>query len=152
MAEDPQLKNLFEYTKFHIGVYISITSAILAGISFDHFNRCFFIPILAFVVAGMCGGAIGSSIPFYEKLKSDENQSNGFIDAKWIITYKLWIIIEHAAFWIGVVLFLLVLFFSENGSTQTSSPGITISGSRIDNAGSITITDNELRVDPPPAK
>ena len=55
------------------------------------------------------------------------------------------------ALWIVLALVPIILMFvlpteATNGN-QTNSRGITISGTRIEDAGSITISDTELRIE-----
>ncbi len=111
--EDPQLKFLFDYTVFHIGIYITLTTAILAAFEYGTgTDRLLLMPILCFVGAGACGGVIGSSIPH-------QSGFNQFIKGKWIgIGYKSWIRLQHACFWFGVVALIAVVFNQQPNSTQ----------------------------------
>jgi len=58
----PRSKILFEYTKFHIGVYLTLVTALVAVLGFGRANGwtaeprlriALFIPILCLVVAGI---------------------------------------------------------------------------------------------------
>jgi putative Mn2+ efflux pump MntP len=64
MKEDPRLSNLLTYTTFHLGVYISLVTAII-GVGL--LNVGINILILRWsagwiLVAGMFGGVVGSNI------------------------------------------------------------------------------------------
>jgi hypothetical protein len=69
---DDQLKIIFDYTKFHIGMYTTLIAGIIGVFSNDSFKDHYtgMLPyirasIVLFVVAGMAGGLIASSIPHY---------------------------------------------------------------------------------------
>jgi len=103
-----QLKNLFEYTKFHIGLYATALAATIATtLRADPdgpINRLHGV-ILCFCLAGLCGGIIASSIcehPTYSKFEKAKLGPLGIP----LFTFKIWAAFEHSAFWTGV--FLLV--------------------------------------------
>ncbi len=77
--EDKRLDRLFEYTKFHIGIYLSAASGLVAliGLSAKAEEGAFIIklvgspPALAIsfvlmIIAGMAGGILASSTTEYE--------------------------------------------------------------------------------------
>jgi hypothetical protein len=114
-AMDPELeklKMLFDYTKFHIGVYTTIAT-IFGGLfaAGDKVPIKFYPPLLmasiiSICVAGWAGGTIASSIPGYSsyttfwKAPIAPLTFTGF-------KAEYWTYIEHTAFWVAVVLALL---------------------------------------------
>ena len=70
---DEQLKHLFEYTKFHVGMYTTLIAAIVALFAGDVMKNSAYITMIPFLgvsvvfflFAGMCGGLVASSIPFF---------------------------------------------------------------------------------------
>lgn len=67
-----QLKLLFDYTKFHIGLYTTLTAAYIALMTSDY-GKKFSTPnmyqvlgaVVMFLVAGFAGGIIASSCTHY---------------------------------------------------------------------------------------
>lgn len=116
-----KFKLLFDYTKFHIGVYLTFTAAmatILAADQNTFFGSIVFNPVMIFfaaasmVIAGMSGGIIVSSLcdPNCRSREKGvdhsfesfwEDQDLGPLDSEWFKTKK-WARIEHVSFWIAV--------------------------------------------------
>jgi hypothetical protein len=108
-----QLKLLFDYTKFHVGLYAAVATIFGALIAADKAQLKFeptllFASVIFICIAGLAGGLIASSISGYDGYTN-------FWDAK-IAPYwwpndgsrpKYWTYIEHTAFWISVVLAIL---------------------------------------------
>jgi hypothetical protein len=114
---DDQLKTLFEYTKFHIGMYTTLIAAIIGVFANDDLKSAYtgLVPfvkwaIVAFVVAGMAGGLVASSIPFYGTFKSFSQAKLGPWSLK-AVPAILCTHIEHTAFWAGCVLMAFGLFW-----------------------------------------
>jgi sulfite exporter TauE/SafE len=106
-----QLKLLFDYTKFHIGLYTTIATifgALVAAGSSDRalfkFNmRFLFLAVIFMALAGIAGGVVASSIPQYRGYRA--------FWAAWIgpmrwraLKAEYWTYIEHTMFWISVFL------------------------------------------------
>jgi hypothetical protein len=118
-----QLKQIYDYAKFHIGLYATVNTALVAIASFSFkdnqlllpYRWCFFIIFLFFLLAGVGGGLVASHIAYS---KWEPAQVNKLLDGftqptvsnpfKWS-QYKLFTVIEHYAFWAGVVFGLVVL-------------------------------------------
>jgi hypothetical protein len=104
---DSQLKNLLDYTIFHIGVYISLFSGLVAFLSFRKPTGTPYCLIMAsivlFLLAGAAGGIIGSNIPNSSKWSDYSVKKLGPWGFKWL-TYEYWAHIEHAAFWLAAFL------------------------------------------------
>lgn len=139
VKQDPQLKLLFDYTLWHIGLYVTLTTGILAVLYKTSSKRdlLFLVPIIFFVGAGMCGGIIGSNIPSYATYSARHLTIIGmskdhkgpvetpFLEGQYKVffsnpkTYKEWIQLEHELFWAGVLLMVLFvglqILISKNG-------------------------------------
>ncbi len=113
MADDKRLERLYDYTKWHIGIYLALGSGIVAGIGFmfrdtkpwQHLLHGPFL-LLAFftmVGAGIAGGVIGSSLACTEKWEDFWDKDQGFWGIP-ILTGKTWTHIEHACFWLSLCL------------------------------------------------
>ena len=103
---DGQLKNLLDYTIFHIGAYISLFSALVAFLSFRKPTGFPYILIIAsivlLVIAGAAGGVIGSNIPNYAKWSDFSTVTIGPWGTKvFAVTVTSWARIEHGAFWLA---------------------------------------------------
>ena len=104
---DDQLKQLFDYTKFHIGMYTSLIAAIIGVFANDTLKDQYCGMVLyikcsvaLFVLAGMAGGLIASSIPFFTSFDAFRAARLGpwhlkLVPAVWCTH------IEHTAFWLG---------------------------------------------------
>ena len=116
---DDQLKHLFEYTKFHIGMYTTLVAAIIGVFATDSLKADAYgtmIPFLEwsialFLVAGMFGGLVASSIPFY-KTFDDFSKAKllPWVCRSWGIPSTLCATLEHLAFWIGCLVAVIGLF------------------------------------------
>lgn len=117
---DDQLKNLFDYTKFHIGMYTTLLAGIVGVFATDSLKRDAYpkmIPFLEgsvvlFLLAGMFGGLVASSIPYFKTF-------DAFCQAKlapWSTSHNkgipsiICMHLEHLAFWLGCVVAVVGLF------------------------------------------
>ncbi len=111
---DKSLELLFDYTKFHIGVYLALTSAYvtLAGTKSGEcpwgvtMSPCLVIPaIVMFGVAGLAGGVIASSITQTgaKDTKTFLRESAGPWGTQ-LFRVIYWTWLEHTAFWFGLIL------------------------------------------------
>ncbi|MEO1005516.1 MAG: hypothetical protein AAFW67_06615 [Cyanobacteria bacterium J06638_38] len=109
--ENAQLDRLLTYTTFHIGVYISLITAIIgAGILGKIDHPLFRLAAICFLISGVCGGVIGSNLPEFADYASFSQAKLGAYGLK-LFNYKKWIFIEHTAFWIGVLPIALAYIF-----------------------------------------
>jgi hypothetical protein len=109
---EAQLDRLLTYTTFHLGVYISLITAIIGAGIFGKIDRPLFrFAAFCFLISGVCGGVIGSNIPEFADYQSYSQAKLGAYGLK-IFDYKTWIVIEHTAFWLGVVPIALAYIFS----------------------------------------
>ena len=113
---DDQLKQLFDYTKFHIGMYTTLIAGIV-GVFTNVYGKAQYTPmigyiqwsVVAFVVAGMAGGLVASSIPHFSKFEDFKKASLGPWSTK-IFPSMLCIHVEHSAFWAGCFIAVYGLF------------------------------------------
>jgi hypothetical protein len=106
-----QLKLLFDYTKFHIGLYTTVAT-IFGGLvaASDKvpfkFHPTLLLSAVGFIcIAGIAGGTIASSIPGYSSYKEFWNAPIAPFKFKGMKA-EYWTYVEHGAFWIAVVLAL----------------------------------------------
>jgi hypothetical protein len=106
---DEQLKQLMDYTKFHIGLYSTISTLLIAFVSTDTAGRvspvfmCWLLATLALLlVAGMAGGLIGSSVPDHSTYDEFMKQRLGPWSRQWIVAREC-IHLEHTAFWMAAL-------------------------------------------------
>jgi hypothetical protein len=118
---DTGLELLFDYTKFHIGVYLTLAAAYITlatskiGDTLPKLNPYFVWPAVIFIIiAGFAGGVIASSITQCgcTTVADFLNQSTGPWDTH-LLTGWWWTYIEHTTFWIGIVCVVLSFAFSE---------------------------------------
>ena len=110
-----QVKLLFDYTKFHIGLYTTVTAAYIAVMASDYGKRVFFVPdrrlvwsaVVMFLVAGFAGGIIASSCPHYPRLDALMAAKIAPFTDRRGFTGRTWTYIEHTAFWVGIILAIL---------------------------------------------
>jgi hypothetical protein len=107
-----RLKLVFDYTKFHIGLYTGTAGVLIALATF---GNSFPIPVWlvkvalgALVVAGMAGGLIASNIPYcrdFESLAGEKAEPLklwwGFSLFRLKFGFVAWL--EHFAFWAAVL-------------------------------------------------
>jgi hypothetical protein len=101
-----QIKLLFEYTKFHIGLYASLIAALVGLMKLggqqipDGLLRYLQVTLVCFVIAGAAGGVIAStiSVDYMALVRQDAIGPFGFN----VLSYTWWAHIEHFAFWLGI--------------------------------------------------
>jgi hypothetical protein len=108
--EDARLNRLFDYTKFHIGLYTTAAGALLAAYAskdLEIFQKTLQlhpvlveISILSMLAAGLAGGIVASSCTIFESFDRLWSSKVGPFGLKWL-TGETWAKIEHTAFWIS---------------------------------------------------
>jgi len=113
-AKYKSLVLLFEYTKFHIGLYLTLTAAYLGAATatisgstlFDLTEIFVIIAVVAIVLAGMCAGVIASSIT-QTKSRSTEEFLKTQIGPTGLTHFNnhagWWVCWEHRLFWVGLI-------------------------------------------------
>lgn len=152
-----QIKLLFDYTKFHIGLYTTLAGVLIAAMGSNfardwHVCRALIGGAVFFIaLAGLFGGIVASSLPYLVPRKSlalgrvDSNTDNtiydleigpltadkpesklSFLKAK-LRTYTH---LEHAAFWIAIVLVLLPFApaLREPANSRTNASSVEVNG------------------------
>ena len=102
------LELLFDYTKFHIGLYLTLTAAFIgvakAGVLTLRAEWIFWSAVWAFVLAGLAGGVIASSITQTSTRNAAEFLESAIGPWNWdAFKARYWTWIEHTAFWIGLL-------------------------------------------------
>ena len=116
-ARQKGLELLFDYTKFHIGLYLTLTASYIAVAAANIDKkpiltlRCSFLfwaAVVAFMIAGLAGGVIASSITQTEARSTEAflKSKIGPWEWKWKWVYfaaRKWTWIEHTSFWVGLI-------------------------------------------------
>jgi hypothetical protein len=114
-----QVKLIYDYAKFHIGLYATVNTALVAVLSFadknfkEHYRGLFLIIFLCFLAAGIGGGLVASHIVYSQwdaqnvgKLLKGFFQPTLSSPFKWT-KFKWFIFLEHYAFWLGILVGLI---------------------------------------------
>jgi hypothetical protein len=100
--EDNRLDLLMTYTTFHLGVYISLITALIGVAVLGKAQSTFLrFSVACFLVAGACGTVLGSNIPEFTDFTLFSQTNIG----PWglaLFTYWVWSTVEHLAFWVGI--------------------------------------------------
>lgn len=113
MSDDNRLERLYDYTKWHIGLYLTLGGGLVAGIGymyrdgqpFHHILKGPFLlfSFIAMVFAGIAGGVIGSSLAYTKKWEEFWEMKQGFWGIE-PLTGKDWTHVEHICFWLSLSL------------------------------------------------
>lgn len=119
-------KLLFEYTKFHIGMYTTIATIIVGGMNIQKLKPNICAPMLCLAigfiaVAGMSGGVIASTLTQMASHDEFWRAEIGPIHLKWF-KGETWTYIEHVAFWLGAGSVVLAFLF---GKKKLKSSGLS---------------------------
>jgi len=113
-ARQKSVELLFDYTKFHIGLYLTLTASYLTVATakinekplLNLNQRYFWVAIVAFMVAGLAGGMIASSITQTKARSSAEFLEEPIGPWDWKPVFfraRVWTWIEHTSFWVGLI-------------------------------------------------
>jgi hypothetical protein len=114
---DERLKQLFDYTKFHIGMYTTLIGAIIAifgnkdwALSYRALLPWALFSVMAFTFVGIFGGLVASSIPYYRTFPEFADGWLGPWRARWVkgLTCTH---LEHSAFWAGCAIAIVGIFY-----------------------------------------
>lgn len=125
-SELEKLKLLFDYTKFHIGLYTTVATIfgglVAAGdkIPFKFSTTFLLASVVCICVAGMAGGTIASSIPGYSSYTDFWKERIAPFPFKPLLfkngmKAEYWTYVEHLAFWLGVALALASILWPGQG-------------------------------------
>lgn len=115
-SEDKRLERLYDYTKFHIGIYLSTAAGIatllgsektgwfIAALITENNKIPLYFALGLMILAGMCGAVVASSTIEHQKFedfwhKPQGPQSVPFLRANGA-TWAAW---EHFFFWISLL-------------------------------------------------
>jgi hypothetical protein len=119
-----KLKLLFDYTKFHIGLYTTVATifggliAASGNLPFKFNTTLLFAAVICICIAGWAGGTIASSIPAhggYTEFWKSQIGPFRFKGPK----AEYWTYLEHIAFWVAVLLAVGSIFVT----SQPLTPG-----------------------------
>jgi hypothetical protein len=114
-VEDAErLKLLMEYTRFHIGLYITLFGVVISFMKYkrpelNRWDIFLVFGVICFFLAGACGGIIGSHIPDATSFRDMERPFGPFDAWTWgersflLKPYADWATWEHLFFWIGAI-------------------------------------------------
>ena len=121
-VQDHRLDRLYDYTKWHLGVYITYASALgaIAAAAVSSTDPTWILSaiwkpwslvaaIILMVLAGLAGGVVATLC--IASRSFDECTSSTFL---WI-PGKWWTYIEHACFWVSVITTIGTFVLSEKG-------------------------------------
>jgi len=115
---DEQLKHLYDYTKFHIGMYTVLIVGIIAVFTNDSLNAAYssFLPFIHvattfLIFAAIFGGLIASSVPYHTDFDEFMKSKLGPWDFKWLEAEQC-THLEHACFWLSLLVAALGLMFT----------------------------------------
>lgn len=102
-----QVKLLFDYTKFHIGLYATLAAGLIAlvntafGKSLDLQRSFVWAAVLFIALAGLAGGVIASSLPWFQDIADFRTTLLGPFRLR-IMSGEYWTYLEHTSFWLGI--------------------------------------------------
>lgn len=114
-GEDKRLERLYDYTKFHIGIYLSSAAGLAALLGSKDAGWIIstlignqYLLYLAFffmVLAGMCGGIVATSITecqTFNEFWSEKEHAPSTLK-KWKARGQSWVSREHGFFWASLI-------------------------------------------------
>jgi len=122
-AEDKRLARLYDYTKFHIGIYLSFAGGLAALLGTENAglvlsslvepNKCkLYLALGLMILAGMCGGVVASSAIEHEKFDDFWSKDQGPQIVPFLaFAGKRWAAAEHAFFWLSLLVLAYTVAF-----------------------------------------
>ena len=122
--QDKRLERLYDYTKFHIAIYLSAASGLAALISSLANDKAaqFLValigsPILVgaalilMMLAGACGGVVATSVTESRTFEEFWNYPQGpaWVPKRALLPGSRWVAWEHGFFWLSLVFLFLSL-------------------------------------------
>ena len=113
-SKQKSLELLYDYTKFHIGVYLTVAGAYITA-AFATVNNLPVLPLNLYLlgpavvftmVAGFAGGVIVSSLTQWHSGGTTDFLHSKIGPWDWHLLWfrgKSWTYIEHTAFWLGLL-------------------------------------------------
>ena len=117
---DEPLKQLLDYTKFHIGMYVTLTTLLIGVLTSDKvtlvktsYAYWLAATLLCFLAAGAAGALVASSAPDFASYKDMMDARIGPWD-KELINARLVVHLEHTFFWLGIAAATVGLFWTQS--------------------------------------
>jgi hypothetical protein len=111
-VEIEKVKLLFEYTKFHIGLYTTLGTVFVGAVNFlkksDNFlavpfcSGYLWTAVALLALAGFSGGIIASTLPHHNTVGSFWVTPVGPFRTQ-LMAGQYWTYVEHTAFWASLV-------------------------------------------------
>lgn len=130
MDDDRRLEKIYDYTKWHIGIYLSATGALTAGLGFlakhnypkapkspslmelVEYPWILVMAIFFMLLAGVCGAIVASACTecrTYDELWNGKQGPHGWK----LYPGRIWARCEHTFFWFSVLSLILLVFSSK---------------------------------------
>ena len=142
--EDKRLERLYDYTKFHIGIYLSSAAGVAALLGSKEAGwiittlvgneYLLYLALALLVVAGMCGGIVATSVtesPTFDYFWTTEHcpATITCLKARWKVTRttwwdatgKTWVGREHGFFWASLLTLALAILIRYPGPPSTKA-------------------------------
>ena len=116
-VEDKRLDRLLDYTKFHIGIYLSIGGGLVALIGsaskadehaflgkFIGSHWALAVALALMLLSGLAGGIIASCCTQFHTFEDVWNEKHGPHKLK-LLKGQTWAVIEHSTFWLSLLAF-----------------------------------------------
>jgi hypothetical protein len=115
MMEDKRLERLYDYTKWHIGIYLSAAGTLTAAVGYLAESakaqtlspyvgspKLLVAAIVFMFIAGACGGVVASSCTECNTYDELWNQRHGPFGTR-LLKGRHWALLEHLSFWLSAV-------------------------------------------------
>ena len=133
VREDKRLDRLFEYTKFHIGIYLSAGGGLIvllgSGDKSDFIQdligspKALAVALALMALAGLAGGVIASATTQCRHFEDLWLEPQGPLKRFTRITGRWWARIEHGAFWASAALIAYAVLCSPSVRLWLTAPG-----------------------------
>jgi hypothetical protein len=115
--EGSQLKLLMDYTIFHLGTYITLTTLLLSFLGLKGLKtrvgtmRPYLeATLMSFLAAGLCGGIVAASLPYFKNMDDFTRARIGPFFYPDALPALYWTYAEHSFFWIGIGIAVVGIF------------------------------------------
>jgi hypothetical protein len=135
ILEDKRLERLFEYTKFHIGIYLSTAAGITTllgsekagwflAVLITQNNQVLLYMALGFMIlAGMCGGVVASSTIEHTVFSDFWDKPQGPRSIPFLrVNGSSWAALEHFFFWVSLLLLSVSIVWDFSGGRGKAKP------------------------------
>jgi hypothetical protein len=132
--EDKQLARLYDYTKFHIGIYLSFAGGIAALLGSQETGwflstlvksnkYSLYAALVLMVLAGACGGVVASSTLECKTFHEFWNKDHGPQSLPFLKRHgSNWAMLEHAFFWLSLLVlgYAIAIGFATTDVSRTA--------------------------------